>query len=277
VIARLDDSDLSNQLRQAKAQYQLAKAEFERKQNLFVENIISKSSLDQAETALTAAEVGLKLAKDNLKHATITAPFAGRIGRVFVENHQFVQAKQPIVLLQTVDTLDIQLELPESIVAHIRQDAKGSGYQPEVRFQSASDQVFYARYKEHATEPTPGTQSYRVTLTMEKPKSLTVLPGMTASVTIDLQAVTHLVTDSTLVVPLTAVMKDDASGKSLVWKFDKQTQTVQPIEVVLGELTERGIQISADGLSSGDQIVAAGIYELTPGQKVKELKKPRGV
>jgi RND family efflux transporter MFP subunit len=277
VIARLDDSDLRNQLRQAQAHYELAKAEFERKKNLYSENIISKSSLDQAETALTAAEVGLKLAKDNLQHASITAPFSGRIGRVFVENHQFVQAKQPIVLLQTIDTLDIQLELPESIVANIRQDAKGSGYQPEVRFQSATDQVFYARYKEHATEPTPGTQSYRVTLTMNKPKTLTVLPGMTASVTIDLQAITHLVDDAQLVVPLTAVMKDDASGQSLIWKFDSQTQRVQPIEVTLGELTERGIQVKAEGLTSGDKIVVAGIYELTPGQKVKELKKPRGL
>lgn len=277
VIARLDDNDLINQLTQAQANYELAKAEFKRKQNLYAENIISKSSFEQAQTALTANEVALKLAKDNLQHATITAPFSGRIGRVFVENHQFVQAKQPIVLLQSIDAIDVQLELPESVGANIREDAKGSGYKPEVRFQSVPERVFYAQYKEHSTEPTPGTQSYRVTLSMVKPKTLPILPGMTASVTIDLQAITHLVDQKLLVVPHTAVMKDDATGKTLVWKFDEATQSVQPVEVLLGELTDNGIQIKADALSAGDKIVIAGVYELRAGQKVKELIKPRGL
>jgi len=276
LIAKLDDTDLKNQLTQAEANFELAQAEFKRKQNLLAQNIISKGSFDQVKTALTASEVALKLARDNVRYATITAPFAGRIARVLVENHQFVQAKQPIVILQTVDTIDLEMELPESIIANIKPDARGSGYRPEVRFQSVSDRVFYAKYKEHATEPTPGTQSYRVTLTMPKPESLSVLPGMTASVTLDLKAITNLYDDSYLVVPVTALVKDDASGDSLVWKYDAQSGTVQPVKVVAGELSDDGIEVKGE-LKPGDQIVSAGVGELVAGMQVKPLSKPRGL
>lgn len=276
LIAKLDDRDLKNQLTQRQANYDLALAEFKRKQNLLKENIISQSSFDQVKTALTANEVALKLAKDNLQYASIFAPYSGRIGRVLVENHQFVQAKQPIVILQTIDTLDIQLELPEAIVANIKPDAKSLGYQPEVRFQSVGNQVFHADYKENATEPTPGTQSYRVTLTMAKPESLSVLPGMTASVTIDLKKITNLINNDALIVPVSALMKRDSDGKHLVWRFDPSSSKVHSVEVTVGEITDDGIQITGN-LKANDQIVMAGISQLHDDQEVKPLINPRGL
>lgn len=276
LIAKLDDTDLKNQLIQSQSNFDLAKAEFNRQKSLLDRKLVAQASYDQARTALTSAEVALKLAKDNLRYTEIRAPFSGRIGQIRVENHQYVQAKQPIVLLQAADTIDIQVELPEDILANIRQDKEAEQYEPEVRFPSISDQAYFAHYKEHSTEATRGTQSYRVTLVMPQVDGGRILPGMTANVTIDLKAITRLVEDNALVVPAQCLTRTDNDGQAKVWRFDPATGKVQSVAVRIGRLTNQGFLIEGD-LQVGDQLVAAGLQALRDGMVVKPLSKPRGL
>lgn len=276
LIAKLDDTDLQNQLVQSRSNYELAKAEFNRIKSLYDRKLVAQTNYDQAKTSLTSAEVALKLAQDNLRYTEIHAPFSGRIGLIRVENHQVVLAKQPIVLIQAIDTIDIQVELPEDIVANIRQDPETEKYEPEVRFPTLGEKAYQARYKEHATEATPGTQGYRITLVMPQVEGGLILPGMTANVTIDLQAVTHTAKDSFLLIPTQCIARTDNDGQTKVWRYNPDTGQVQPVVVTLGRLTNEGFLVEGE-LSAGDQIVAAGLTALHEGMTVKPLSKPRGL
>ncbi len=276
VLAYLDDRDVRNELQDRQASYELAKVEFDRASSLLGKKAVSKSSFDNASAQLKSAEAALKLSRDRLAYSILKAPFAGRIAQTLAEAHQQVQAQQPVLVLQSSKQLDISIQVPESIVSHVNRQSLNGDYQPVVTFPGAPGQTFPVSYKEHATRVTPGTQSYEVTLTLPVPDNLTVLPGMTATVMIDLgQVLDPELYRGSILVPVSAVGKNDADNKTVVWLFDEETGQVKPVAVTTGGITEGGIQVS--GINPGDQIVTAGLSQLYDGMFVKPLRRERGL
>ena len=277
VLAELDDRDILNELQDRQANYELAKAEFERADSLYLKRVVSKSHFDTAQARLRSAEAALKLSRDKLEYTTLKAPFAGRIAQRLVDAHQQVRAQQPVFILQGSEQLDIKIQVPENIVSHVNKDQVNPNFKPTVTFPGAPGETFAVTYKEHATRVTPGTQSYEVVFTLPAPQSINILPGMTATVIIDLARVlnTHNQVDY-VTVPISAVDKNDANNKTVVWRWDAQTQQVNPVEVTVGRITELGMQILT-GISAGDKVVTAGLSRLAAGMIVKPLRKERGL
>ncbi|USE35373.1 efflux RND transporter periplasmic adaptor subunit [Endozoicomonas sp. SCSIO W0465] len=277
VLAYLDDRDIRNGLQDRQANYELARAEFERASSLLKKKVISQSSYDTASARLKSAEAALKLSRDKLAYTTLTAPFSGRVAQTLAETHQQVQAQQPVLILQSSDRLDISIQIPESIVSHVNKKTVNHDYQPIATFPGAPGKAFPVSYKEHATRITPGTQSYEVIFTRTAPTNMNILPGMTTTVIIDLARIIDTQGQPGYVlVPISAVARNDADNKTVVWRFDEQTRQLTPIEVVTGRITEAGVQILS-GLNPGDQIVTAGLSQLYDGMTVKPLHKERGL
>ena len=133
------------------------------------------------------------------------------------------------------------------------------------------------KYKEHATSVSRGTQSYEVTLTLPVPKDVTVYPGMGGTVRINMSQLLPRAEDmSDVVVPLTAVLTDDASGDRQVWLFDEKSGAVHPVNVTTGRISHSGIYVLS-GLKGGEQVVVAGLSQLSDGQVVKPLVRERGL
>ena len=276
LLASLDNRDIRNELQDRQANYELAKVEFDRASSLLSKKVISQSSYDTASARLKSAEAALQLSRDRLAYSALRAPFGGRVAQKLAEAHQQVQAQQPVMVLQSNKQLDVSIQVPESIVSHVNRQSLDGDYQPVVSFPGAPGQTFPVSYKEHATLVTPGTQSYEVILTLPAPINLTVLPGMTATVMIDLRQILSVQDHSGFVlVPVTAVGRNDADNKTVVWLFDEATGQVKPIEVTTGRITEAGVQVS--GINPGDQIVTAGLSQLYDGMVVKPLRRERGL
>ena len=276
LLASLDDRDIRNELQDRQASYELAKVEFDRASSLLSKKVISQSSYDTASARLKSAEAALKLSRDRLAYSALKAPFSGRVAQTLAEAHQQVQAQQPVMVLQSNKQLDISIQVPESIVSHVNRQSLNGDYQPVATFPSAPGQTFPVSYKEHATRVTPGTQSYEAILTLPAPAGLTILPGMTATVMIDLSQVLNPQEQPDFVlVPVSAVGRNDADNKTVVWLFEKATGQVKPVEVTTGRITEAGVQVS--GINPGDQIVAAGLSQLYDGILVKPLRRERGL
>ena len=277
VLAYLDDRDIRNELQDRQANYELAKAEFERASSLLKKKVISQSNYDTASAKLKSAEAALKLSRDKLAYTTLTAPFSGRVAQTLAEAHQQVQAQQPVLILQSSDRLDISIQIPESIVSHVNKKTVNHDYMPMATFPGAPGKEFPVSYKEHATRVTPGTQSYEVIFTRTAPANMNILPGMTATVIIDLaQVISTEGQPGYVLVPISAIAKDDTDNKTVVWRFDPSTKQVHPVEVSAGRITEAGVQIMS-GINPGDQIVTAGLSQLSDGMTVKPLRKERGL
>jgi len=188
-----------------------------------------------------------------------------------------VLAKQTVMWLQNIDQLDIVINLPESVVRSVRGGVSRSGVgggghtQPSVRatarFEGRGDQTFELAPKEVATKADTQTQTFRATFTMAAPTNFTVLPGMTATVLLDLSELVSQ--ESVKWVPARAVQADSGL-EPRVWLLDPASMTVSSREVSLGRMSGSMIEIT-DGLEGGEEIVAVGAPYLAEGMQVTRM------
>ncbi|MCB1731444.1 MAG: efflux RND transporter periplasmic adaptor subunit, partial [Halieaceae bacterium] len=107
----------------------------------------------------------------------------------------------------------------------------------------------------------------RATFTMAAPTKFTVLPGMTATVLLDLS---ELVTyESVKWVPARAVQADSGLNPR-VWLLNPETMTVSSRPVSIGRMSGSMIEIT-DGLAGGEEIVAVGAPYLAQGMRVTRM------
>lgn len=221
-----------------------------------------KEDLEAQESRIRGLEATLKAARDALDDTCLKAPFTGVVAKRHVENHQEIQAKQPIVFLQDISKLEVLVDVPETQAVRIRE-----GYMPEVsaRFASAPERAFPLNLKEFSTEADPQTLTYQAVLLMPRPKGINILPGMTATVEGRPESVQGK--SSRIVIPAIAVTRD-SEKQSYVWVLNEPEMTVEKNRVTIGEMTGSGGVLILDGLNPGVKVVTAGVSKLRDGMKV---------
>ena len=277
ILAKLDPADYQVNLDDRKARFALAKSQYARMKDLFDMGQTSKAQFDQAKAELDISQAALTAATSDLSYTELKAPFPGVVANVFAENHQPVNAGTTIVVLQARDQLEVNLEIPESIMVMLV-ERENKSYQPDVVFDALPESRFKATYKEHTTQAVSGTGSYTVTLTLPRPQNLNVLPGMSASVYVDLNQVFSQRSELMLI-PAHAVFQQagqvQGSNQASVWLVkNDQTLTATPVEV--GKLTSHGIEIKA-GLKAGDEILESGVQQASEGMRIRPWLKERGL
>lgn len=120
------------QIASAQATYNSALASYQRYDAISAKGYVSRDQLDQqraqrdtAKAALEAARAQLNQVGQALDYTVLRAPFAGIITRRFVHVGEAVQAgppsPQPLIALQSLDDLRVNVQVPQSSVADIRQ------------------------------------------------------------------------------------------------------------------------------------------------------------
>jgi RND family efflux transporter MFP subunit len=140
-----------------------------------------------------------------------------------------------------------------------------------VRFDPFPDHEIDAQIKEIGKEASKATRTYPVTLIMDQPEDVKILPGMAGKATRAV-ALPGMQDQAGIVIPDTAVFSPDDTGKTFVWVIDEQTKTVSKRDVKAGELLDSGISITA-GLKPGEWIATAGVHYLQEGQQVRILSE----
>ena len=113
LLARLDPADYQSALDAARAQYKSAKDTFDRYSEVFERGAISRQEFDNAKRQIDVEQAQLASAEKAVSDTQLRAPFAGRIGRTYVDNFNNVQAKQPILIMQDLTQLEIVVNIPE--------------------------------------------------------------------------------------------------------------------------------------------------------------------
>ncbi|WP_159064770.1 efflux RND transporter periplasmic adaptor subunit [Thaumasiovibrio subtropicus] len=275
LLARLDDRDFKTELMLRRTDYELALRDFDRVKKLREKQVLSQSDYDNAQARVKSAKAALKLAQDRLADTVLVAPFSGRIAQTAVENFQYIQPQQTILVLQDNNTLDISIQLPESILNQVDQTKVDQAYRPLVTF-AGNETSYPVTYKQHTTQATPGTQAYEVVFSLDVPDDgQTIYPGMGATLHMDMHKILpHLVDEETYLLPVTAVLVNDATGTAQVWVY--RDGAVTPVDVSKQGVSADGISVSG-ALQPGDQLVMAGLNQLRPGMKVKPLERERGL
>ena len=107
------DNNLAVRYAEAESEYNRAKAEYERKMELAKENVVSQSDLLSAKTDFTNAEANYNNLKRNFSEGqqSVSSPIGGFVTRVLVQNGQYVEAGQPVLVISQNRNLFIKAEL----------------------------------------------------------------------------------------------------------------------------------------------------------------------
>ena len=278
LVARLDLRDfevrvenVAGQLNKARAEHALAIKDFNRVMRIFERDpgAISQAVIDNEQAALdhTRAlvhELTAKLdhAKDDLGYCFLKAPYDGEVVKTFVEVFEDVQAKQPIVRIVDNSKIEFVIDVPERLIAH-------SDYVEElkVEFDAFPGVEVPATIWEIAREASPATRTFAVTLLMDHPEGIKLLPGMAGRAWVSKTSKEIIDPSfSGLTIPFRSVFSKEEQG--YVWIVDEETMTVTSREVDVERIVNEGAVIRG-GLNEGDIIVTAGADFLVEGQKVK--------
>lgn len=275
LIGQLDQGDFRAALDAAQATFNNARAEFERLRTLRQRNVIAQNELDRQREAFDRADAGLRTAQKAFDDTRLAAPIKGRVSRRFVRNFQNVQAREPVVLLQNISSLDIDVQVPEILMASIARDTTAAQanqlIEASVEFAAVPGESFPLTLRSFATQANPSSRTFLVSFVLYPPEDRNILPGMTCTVSLRFRNPdgTPVAQPGLYQIPARALLT--AQGKTWVWRWDSATGKVSRVPVEMVALSGDSIQIRAEGLKSGDELVASGVRFLEEGMTVQRL------
>ncbi len=107
------DNNLAVRYREAESNYNLTKKEYERKQALAKDKIVSEKELLQAKTDFETAEATYNNLRKNFASGrqSVTAPISGFVKQLLVRNGEYVEAGQPVAAVSQNRNLFIKAEI----------------------------------------------------------------------------------------------------------------------------------------------------------------------
>ena len=266
VVARLDPRDYQSEVQAAQAQFNEAKANFERGKDLVEQGHISRMDFDRLRANYEVAGARLNTARKALDDTALLAPFDGTIARRHVDNFQEVRANEPIVSLQDNRVIEIVVDAPEQLVAA----SPGDGQARLVAtFEAVPGVRFPLAVREFSAEADPDTQTYEIVLAMPRPETANILPGMTANV-IAWRPAPDGPANGSIRIPAVAVFANEA-GEPQVWTI-AEDGTVSRQPVTTGTLAGQDRIEILSGLEPGDTVAVAGVTRLREGQVVRPVE-----
>ncbi|MBE9553514.1 MAG: efflux RND transporter periplasmic adaptor subunit [Proteobacteria bacterium] len=265
LIATLDQTDFKLALREAEARAQLSARELKRKRTLAKRRVISTQDLDQAVTAHDLNVIAVERERRQRGYATLRAPFDAIVTRRLIGNYSRVAPGDVIVRLQDVSEIRLQISVPAALLATVQPDDVSS---LRAAFPFLPDRRFDLVYREKSTEADPVAQTYRVILAMERPDDVTILPGMSASVT---ATFTRWDGQDPAFPRIPIAALDTApDGGFRVWVVNGGKGLVSERRVDVGAIKREMVSVTS-GLVPGESIVVAGVHQLREGMRVRPL------
>ena len=262
---------LEAELDGALARANKASQDFTRAKQLFEKDVIAKADYDLARSNSSSANAAVKniraqlsVAKHQLKDTSLRAPYDGIVTAQLAENHEMIRAGQIVMRMHDVSTLEINTNIPENDIGFL---VLQKGSNAVLTVPSLRGRFFTATLKEWSTEADKTTRTYEVTFTLQAPEDQSLLPGMTAEITLqNLKARKPVMT-----VPLDAVTAD-REGNSVIWVYDEESGVTTPKKIITADMYDDRRIIVDGGLNGNELIVTGGVHFLVEGMQIEPLK-----
>jgi RND family efflux transporter MFP subunit len=246
-VAELDNSSLA----QAKAQYDNAKASFERSDELYKFGGESKASWEAVKTQYEVA----KLTYENLlENTTLVSPISGVITARNYDNGDMV-AGQPIFVVQQISPAKVIISVSENLYSYLKK-----GMPVSIELDAFPGQTFEGKIHRITPSIDAATHTFPVEVVIPNGKEQ-IKPGMYARVTMKYG------TRQNIVVPDRAVVKMLGSGDRFIYVY-KADGTVSYQKVELGRRMQDKYEVLS-GIANGDEVVVTGQAALKDGLAVE--------
>jgi RND family efflux transporter MFP subunit len=279
-IAKIEDDEILEQVRQAEAAFEVAKATIrqreadlalaktnvERSRNLFQRQLLPQQTLDDAEAKYQSAQAALDLARAQntqsqsrldelrftLQNTIITSPVNGFVSRRTVDPGAFVSQNAPVVEVVDITRVRMVANIVEKDLKQI-----GVGDTARVEVDAFPGEDFMGRIARVSPVLDPSTRTASIEVEIANPQ-YRLKPGMYARV--------GIITEShpnALVVPTNAVV--DVNGTRGVYLTVNNAAAFHPVKIGIegNERTE-----ILDGVAAGDRVVTTGAAGLRNGDPI---------
>jgi RND family efflux transporter MFP subunit len=280
-MARLEDSEIREQVRQTEASFNVAEAtvrqreadlrfaqtNLDRSRSLFERQLVSKQTLEDAESRQQASAAQLDLARAqlaqsqarveelriNLTDTVITSPVTGFVGSRTLDPGAWVTPNTAFLSVVDISTVRLIANVVERDLRRIV-----TGLAAEVSVDAYPGELFMGKVARVAPVLDPATRTAQIEIEIANPQGR-LKPGMYANVRF---MVDHR--PKTLVVPTNAVVEWEGKRGVFV-PGDGDTATFHPI--TLGLQNQKQTEV-ASGLAEGDRIITTGAGSLREGDRI---------
>jgi RND family efflux transporter MFP subunit len=279
-IAKIEDNELVQQIKQAEATYnvseatirqrqadlKLAQNNLERSRSLYERDLLPRQTFDDTDARYQAAQAQLDLAeaqmaqararldelKINLSNTIIAAPVDGFIGKRTLDPGASVGVNTSFISVVDIRTVRLVINVVEKDLRRIT-----PGIAVEIEVDAYPGENFNGRVARVAPILDPSTRTAQVEIEIPNP-GYRLKPGMYARARFTVEQ--H---KNTLVVPTPAIV--DVQGKLGVWVAEGETPVFNP--VVVG-IEEQDFTEAVSGLKEGQRVISAGAAALRTGDKI---------
>lgn len=258
LLAKIDDSELRAQLKQAESSQQLAKQKMERTQGLVEKNAATQTDLEAADANLKSADASVELIKAQIAKTEVRAPFSGKLGFVNVSVGAWMTTGTSIATLSEVKKLKAKFALPQRYASNLK-----IGDMIDLRDE---ERGINKAGKVKALDATMSESSRTRQIMVEVDNSKgELIAGSYAKVSVNLS--TGLT--QAIPVPAEALTLDKDGAFVYVVREGKAVQTY----VQTGLRTPIAVDVHS-GLTEGDTVVTSGLISMRNGAgvRIKEIR-----
>lgn len=254
VLATIDERSLAQAVAEAEAYETQTRLQYERAQNLFDRQAVTKAQLLDAVTNRDVAASRVASANLQLDKARVEAPWSGRVAERYVEVGSFVSPGTP--LFDLVDVARIKVRAPAR-AADVRYLAVGR--EVEVIVDALGGERFEAKIERLGAELDPDSRTLAVEAEIPNPDGR-LRPGMLARLEVPRREL-----PDALVVPLASLV--DLGRSKAVWTVVDGRASRR--DVTLGPAV--GDEVVIEGLEPGVRVIVEGHHVVGEGQQVEEV------
>jgi len=255
-LITLDARDYKNAYQSVKASYNAALASWKRINELFLNQLSTKSELDNASADVERLKAELDTSSLNLERCVIRAPIAGIINCRCVNEGGYVNASEKVVEIIQITRIKVKVGIPESDVDSVRKLTKFN-----ITIDALDNKVFHGTKYFLSKTADPMAHLYNLEIALTNPKH-EILPDMFTRVEIVKRVVPNGFT-----VPLYAIISKDYDHFVYVVKDGK----AETRKVSLGLQEGFYIEIKK-GLQEGEQVIVVGHRDVNNGQHVNIVR-----
>lgn len=269
-LIKLESAELANServssdaVRKAQANYDNAKADYDRYLTLYEKNAVSKQQLDSVETKLRISEADLSSAaasldssRQQLGNSVLIAPVSGVVANKAATIGQVVSPGATLMTVENISQLYAVINIEQKDLALVQ-----TGQKAEVYVDTYPDKTFTGTVE--TINPVAGSASrmFRTKIKIDNTDGL-LKPGMFTKVQLATGGETKV-----LMVPQSAVFQK----QGLYYVYTVENNKVMRRQIEVGDVAGSSIEIKS-GLQDKQPVVINNVTKLKDGDTVEVAK-----
>lgn len=261
VMMELEAEEYRLAAEKAKLNYLKQKSDFERLENMFEKELLSKEEFEQAKYTTEALRIDWEQANLNLSYTRITSPISGVIGDRFVKPGQRIQPTNRLYTVINTEEMIAVVYVPEKQIGTIR-----PGQRAYLTSDNLGNVQFSGSIKRVSPVIDPASGTFKVTIAVKNTAN-TLRSGMFVNA--------HIITDThdnAALVPKTAIVYENEK----MYVFVVKDSLAHKIEIKPGFQDHEKIEAMTD-IESGDKVIVVGQSGLKDQTKVRIVSERKNL